>query len=240
MTSLAGILFLLLVQTAGSGVPALAEEKPAKATTFVVPAELDLTRLLPPPPEADSAETKAELSAVRRIQEASSAERRKVAEEDTIETVFAVVRNDLGPTFTADRLPVASAFFKRLLADEGAVVDPAKAAWARPRPFMVDPAIKACPPAKTTGAYPSGHATVGYLTAIVLSDMVPERRAIIFASAGRYAESRLVCGVHYPSDIAASRTAAAVIAVQVRANAAFRQEFADARAEVRKAMGIGS
>ena len=215
-----------------------ADEPVAKAPNFVRPAELDLTVLLPPPPAMDSTETKAELATLRELQKIRSPERAKIAEEDNTETVFEVVRDQLGPNFAAENLPTAATFFKRLLSDEGIVVDTAKAAWARPRPFLVDSTLVPCPPAKKYGAYPSGHATVGYLSAIVLSEMVPERRPQIFSAAARYAESRLICGVHYPSDIAASRAVAAVMAVQVHESPQFQKEFAAAKAEVRSRLGL--
>jgi len=63
--------------------------------------------------------------------------------------------------------------------------------------------------AKTRDAsYPSGHATIGYLKALALIEMVPEKREDIFARAEDYAHNRMVCGVHYRSDVEASKLVA--------------------------------
>jgi acid phosphatase (class A) len=206
------------------------------AGNFADPAKLDLRLFLAPPPAADSAQTKMELAEIHAIEKTRTPEREKIAQDDQTETVFAVVRGDLGPDFTEAKVPVAAAFFKKLLADEGLIVDPAKDSWGRPRPAVADPTIKVCVKPSTSGSYPSGHSTVAYMTALVLSDMLPEQRAAIFDDAARFAESRVICGVHYRSDTAASRTAAAVIVMQVRANPAFQKEFAAAKAEVRKVL----
>ncbi len=49
----------------------------------------------------------------------------------------------------------------------------------------------------TYGSYPSGHATSAYATAILLAAMVPEKATAIFERADRYAENRVIAGVHY-------------------------------------------
>lgn len=219
--------------------PAMAADGAAtlgKAGHFVDPAKLDLRTLLPPPPAADSAQTRAELAEIHAIEKARTPEREKIAQDDQTETVFAVVRGDLGPDFTAAKLPVTAAFFEKLLADEGVIVDPAKDAWRRPRPAVADPTVKVCVKPSTSGSYPSGHSTVAYMTALVLSDMLPEQRVAIFDDAARFAESRVICGVHYRSDTVASQAAAVAIVMQVRANPAFQKEFVAAKAEVRKVL----
>jgi acid phosphatase (class A) len=50
-------------------------------------------------------------------------------------------------------------------------------------------------------SYPSGHATFGTLCAILLTEMVPEKRAALFARNRDYEHSRMVVGAHYPSDL---------------------------------------
>lgn len=223
----AAALLLLLATTAMSAEP--------RAGNFVDVAKLDLTVLLPPPPAADSAQTKAELAEIHDFEKTRTPERVKIAQDDETETVFAVVHGDLGEGFTAERLPVTAAFFKRVLADEGVVVDPAKTVWGRARPHIADPTVKLCVKASKSNAYPSGHATVGYLSALVLGDMLPARRPVLFADAQRFAESRVVCGIHYRSDIEASRSVAALMAFQIRQNPIFQKEFAAVAAELRAA-----
>ena len=49
--------------------------------------------------------------------------------------------------------------------------------------------------------YPSGHGVLARLYAIVLADLMPDKRRDIFARGDRFAQGRVINGVHYPSDI---------------------------------------
>ena len=86
--------------------------------------------------------------------------------------------------------------------------------------------------------YPSGHSTTGYLEALVLVMIVPEKRDAIMARADDYAHSRVVCGVHYPTDVAASKYVAYAIMGIMMNNSQFRKELEAARAETRRALGF--
>jgi len=68
--------------------------------------------------------------------------------------------------------------------------------------------------------------------------MVPEKKVEILARADEYAHHRLVCGVHYPSDIAAARNVAYVLFGYMIATPRFQMDLAAARAETRKQLGL--
>jgi len=93
-------------------------------------------------------------------------------------------------------------------------------------------------PRSGSGSYPSGHAVWAYTAALVLADMVPERREQIFARAREYAHNRNTGGVHYPSDIQAGQLAATAIAAVLFTCAPFEHEEAAATAELRHALGL--
>jgi acid phosphatase (class A) len=85
--------------------------------------------------------------------------------------------------------------------------------------------------------YPSGHALTGYLEALALIQIVPEKRDAVLARADDYAHSRVVCGVHYPSDGAASKlTAYSMMGIMMN-DLRFKKEL-EARTETRRALGI--
>jgi acid phosphatase (class A) len=88
-------------------------------------------------------------------------------------------------------------------------------------------------------SYPSGHATYGYLMAYLLSDMVPERRAQLLERAREFARQRMLCGVHFPSDIEAGRLSAVWLAQQFRRNPDYRAAAVPAARELRTALGLG-
>jgi len=98
----------------------------------------------------------------------------------------------------------------------------------------VKPAVKL----SSSGSWPSGHATVGTIMGIVLSNMVPEKRAEIMARAAEYAHNRVVGGIHYPSDVEEGKIAGSVIAAIIMQRDDFKSEFAQAKSELRADLGM--
>jgi len=180
----------------------LVSAQSADPKPFTDAKQVDLLQILPPPPANDSAVTKAELDALVVIQTNRTKEQSDRAVADAVNN----------PNFTKDKLPKFAAFFDRVVATEPAVVDPAKDTWKRPRPYMADARINPLLRKKTSGAYPSGHTTIGTLMGIVLGDMIPEQKAAIMARAWEFANNRLVAGMHYATDVKAGRLSASPIA----------------------------
>jgi len=229
-------LFLLAVsQIAVTALPVRAED----AKPFITAKELDLTKFLAPPPANDSAQTKAELAEVLTLQVTRTPEMVARAQADAEENVWRFA-DVLGPKFTQEALPKTEAFFARVAETEGAVVDPAKDVWKRPRPHLLSDLVKPAVPLSKSGAYPSGHATVGTLMAIVLSNMVPEKRAELMARGWEYANNRVIGGIHFRSDIEAGRISGSLIAEAIWNQPDFAAEFAAAKAELRAALGLQS
>ena len=67
-----------------------------------------------------------------------------------------------------------------------------------------DPTLHPVCETNKEGFYPS------FLYAYSLAE-IPEKHTEILARADDYARSRIVCGVHYPTDIEASRRAASIV-----------------------------
>jgi acid phosphatase (class A) len=228
--------FALAAAMACAGLaPRLAQ---AAEPPFLTARQLDLTRILPTPIANGSAEARAEEQAVMAAQKTASPERIALAAADSKETVYDMFTRTLGPAFVPDNMPRAAVFFGRVGDSEDETVDPVKKVYGRTRPFLANPDIKALIPASKSGSYPSGHTTRVTLMAIVLGDMIPEKRALLWARAAEYAQSRVVGGMHYPNDLEAGRMAGVAMALAMPAEPGFRAEFEAARAEVRKALGL--
>lgn len=204
---------------------------------FTDASEVNLLQLLPPPPAAESAATKAELDAVVAVQNSRTKAQSDRAVADDAESIwrFADVVNN--PAFTKEKLPLFTAFFDRVVETEPAVVDPAKDAWKRPRPYMADTRVNPLLKKKTSGAYPSGHSTIGTLMGITLSSMLPELRPAIMDRAAEFAWNRVVAGMHYASDIDAGKRAGTAIAAVISVKPEFKKEFEAAKAELRSVLG---
>lgn len=216
-----------------NSVPAFAED----ATPFLTDADVALVDLIPPPPAQDSDITKAELAAYHAMEAARTDEQAKFAIADDEETVFRFL-DGMGMKVDPAKVPLAAKFFESVAATEGATVDPAKKIWNRPRPPLADPTIKPLIKLSKSGAYPSGHATLGMLFAITLSKMIPEKKDAFMARAIQYGQSRMIVGVHYASDLEASKMAGAAVGNAMLHNEAFLKAMEPVKAELRSAMGM--
>ena len=156
------------------------------------------------------------------------------------EDLFAIAKV-LGNNFTKESLPATAKLWADMDNDQSIFVSAAKKFFQEPHPYDFDPSIKSVCGSNPGGAknsYPSGHGTVGYLSTLVLVMMVPEKGEAIRARADQYAHNRVVCGDHYASDLPASKESAQIIIGAMIGNPKFQQEFAAAKAEVRKALGL--
>jgi acid phosphatase (class A) len=231
------ILSLLLTVLALTSSPVVAQAPQAPVQPFATAKEIDLLAILAPPPAADSAQTRSELAEILAIQVTRTAEAEARALADVPEDVWRF-QEAVGQSFTRERLPRTAAFFERIKATEGAVVDPAKDNWKRTRPAVLSDLVRPCVKPSTSGSYPSGHTTVGTMMGIVLSNMLPEKRREIMARAWEYGWNRVIGGVHYRSDIEAGRIAGSVIAAALMELPEFAAEFRAARSELRGALGL--
>jgi undecaprenyl-diphosphatase len=76
--------------------------------------------------------------------------------------------------------------------------------WFRPRPFvMLDDVLKLIEKSPLERSFPSGHATVAFALAFVILLRDRKRGWPLFCLASFIGLSRVVVGVHYPSDILA-------------------------------------
>lgn len=229
----------LIATFAAFALLSLAAAHAEDAKPYLDERTVDLLQILPPPPADESVQTRQELADVLTIQVTRTPDMVERARADDEESVWRFA-DVLGPGLSQDKLPVVAAFFDRIAATEGAVVDPAKKAFARPRPFQLsDLARPVLKPSKSS-AWPSGHATFGTLVGIELSRMVPEKRPEIMARAWEYGHNRVIAGMHFSSDVDMGRIAGSVISVELARQPDFAGEYEAARKELRAALGLGA
>ncbi|MGA2480652.1 MAG: phosphatase PAP2 family protein [Spirochaetia bacterium] len=213
-----------------------AQSRAPAAEPYLASRDLDIMVFLAPPPLPDSAQTKAEIAEILQFQADRTPAMAASAQADSDLNAFRFA-DVMGPSFTPTALPVTAAFLARVVSTAGAVVDPAKIAWNRLRPYFVDSRVIPCLGTPTIASYPSGHANAGYVIAIVLAQMVPEKRAEIFARAQAFALNRVIGGVHFRSDIEAGRLSGTLIAAAMFRQPDFQRDLNAARKELRAELG---
>lgn len=212
---------------------------PVRAHNYIDPLVLHLDLILSPPPAKDSAITAAELTELHRVETVRTPAQVALAKADDGEEDIFIFANVLGPRFSAEALPLTAALSGKIRKDESAASSPLKGIYRRSRPYQVDSTLHpVCPVTVEANSYPSGHSLSGYLLAFTLVQLVPEKRQQILDRADEYAHNRLICGVHFASDIAASRNVALAIYGSLSASSRFQQDLAAAREETRHQLGL--
>ncbi|HET7086696.1 MAG TPA: phosphatase PAP2 family protein [Rhizomicrobium sp.] len=199
---------------------------------LLAPSEVDASRFLPPPPAARSAAEKAEFRELHAIAARSSKTLRAIAAHDAKDESPDIFNRAIGLDIATK--PATFKLLQLVVEEEDVDSKLAKAFFHRPRPYSVDKKIKTCEPVKpgkAANSYPSGHASLSFSMGVVLASLLPEKSQAILARASEYAEHRLVCGVHFRSDIAAGQQFGTILALKLMQNPVFQAQMALARDE---------
>ncbi len=229
---LAIFLFALLSAAGFAGTP---------QAYFVASAEIDAADMLPAPPADDSATNKAEIRQLHQIEDRRTPAAVAHAQADAAERDIFIFKPVLGDGFNAKALPLTAALSAHVEEDELADIEPVKRVFGRLRPYQFDKSLHpVCRATMKNDSYPSGHAMSGYLEALVLASMLPEKKDAIFARADDFAHSRLVCGVHHATDLEASKELAYALFGVMADSARFKVERSAAERELREALGLAA
>ena len=195
--------------------------------------------LVPPPPALGSAAATLDQDVAREALMLRDTPRWKVAaldaglREGTAVTAFSCA---LGVPLNAADTPHTYLMLRRVLTDAGLATGAAKREYRHARPFMMDYS-PICTPAleddlRKDGSYPSGHSSIGWAWALTLAQAAPRQADAILKRGLEFGESRLVCNVHWESDVVEGRTVGAATFAKLNANADFLRDLALARDEI--------
>ncbi|MEQ1489056.1 MAG: phosphatase PAP2 family protein [Terricaulis sp.] len=205
---------------------------------YLAPNALDFRTLLAAPPSPASPADLRDRAVVLERQ-GVDAERFQSALLDGL-LVYPRFEAVLGAPIDRAAAPALVQLLNRTMIDVSEVAFQAKEHFQRPRPYQRFQLTRVCgvsvaPAPELTptigSSYPSGHAAYGWATAMVLARIWPDRAESLLARAAEFAESRVVCGVHFPSDIEAGRVIAAAVVARLDASPDFQADLAAARAE---------
>jgi len=116
--------------------------------------------------------------------------------------------------------------------------------YKRIRPFMrfhehtATPQFE--PDLRRNFSYPSGHTILGWCSALLLSEINPERADTILARGMMYGESRVIVGAHWQSDVDAGRLAASAVYSRMHTSDRFLEQMQLARQEFRIKTGLAT
>lgn len=235
-----GLAFTGAAQAADAPAPmaATAPVKPVKVLMALAPQDVDPALLLPPPPAVGSPAHLAELDELRRIQAQRTPDELAAAKWDDTHEDPSAFAQTLGASFDLKALPATAKLLAVVDNDQSIAAGMAKKYFKRHRPWISDNSLVGCERGKNPdplSSYPSGHATLGYTLAVVLSALMPEKAQAIQARATEYAYHRLVCEVHYRSDIEASHALGEAVGIQLLHSPALAPQIQAAVEELRAA-----
>jgi acid phosphatase (class A) len=207
-------------------------------TGYLAGHEIDFRTFLGPPPAPDSQWDRADQALVEALQ-AVDDRRWQMADEDGKE-LYPRFAEAFGRPIDKTTSPALVKLLDRSVADADSTADVAKDFFSRPRPFqrlqLQRVCDKATPPKPEEhpmhgSSYPSGHSTRGWTVAMVLARVAPDRAAAVLKRAEDYMESRLICGMHFPSDVEAGHEVATTVVSHLDASPEFQADLERARKE---------
>jgi acid phosphatase (class A) len=213
--------------------------KPSAAGGYLPEAHVpDAAPLLGPPPLPGSGTARGDVDTFESTRALQGTPRWDLATRDAVFGASALLQDfscALGVQLNPTNAPSLFRMLGRVVVDADTVEARAKKVFKRPRPFVDhDGAIcvRKEPWLAKSYSYPSGHSTFAWTSALILAEAVPDRATDILARARTYGESRVVCGVHYESDVQAGRIAASAAFSALQAEPEFRRDLQSVRAEL--------
>ena len=93
---------------------------------------------------------------------------------------------------------------------------------------------------RKNGSFPSGHTILGWSSALLLSEINPDRADTLLARGIMYGDSRMIVGAHWQSDVNAGRLAASAAYARLHTSERFLEQMRLARLEFRCEKGLAT
>lgn len=195
--------------------------------------------LLPPPPAEGSTAFSLDEEIYRETRTLRGTPRWALATEDAdlrFPQAAGTFSCALDAPITQEETPHLYVLLRRTLTDAGLSTYSAKNHYKRPRPFAVLKEASCTPDQekhlRKDGSYPSGHTAIGWAWALILCEVDPAHTDAILARGLAFGQSRVICGVHWESDVIEGRLVGAGAVARLHADPAFRADLEAAKAEL--------
>ena len=142
----------------------------------------------------------------------------------------------LGVPVNEKQTPHLYMLLRRTVADAGLSTYTAKNYYQRVRPFMLN-RKPICTPEevkelRADGSHPSGHTAIGWAWALILAEISPDHADALLARGRAFGESRIVCNVHWHSDIVEGRFIGASAVAKLHTDRQFNADLEAAKKEL--------
>ena len=213
---------------------------------YVDPAKMpDTVAILPSPPVDPSTQQAADQATFAATRGLNGSGRWALATRDA-NLAEAALADDFscaaGVRLTPASVPSLFRIMDRAKADVSIVYSKPKQHYNRRRPFVGNDApicVPRDPGLAGNGSYPSGHTTIGDALALILAEAAPDRAGPILSRGRAFGESRVICGVHWATDVEAGFLAASTAVASMQSSADFRADIESLRHEIASAPAGG-
>jgi acid phosphatase (class A) len=216
------------------------EFKPGRLMGYLsIDEQLNSSAILPAPPRPGSFETASDDAISRAALRLRDTARWKLATSDanlSFPEAAGIYSCALNAPISAQDTPYLYQILRRAASDAGYAVEGAKDLYKRNRPFVINRQPPCTPDEMnslgTDRSYPSGHSSIGTVWALILTELAPDRVVSLLTRGQTYAESRIVCNMHWQSDTIQGRFVGAYTYSRLQANPEFKSDMRAAREEL--------
>lgn len=217
-----------------------AEEQSLKQTFHSPEQAFDSRYYLPTPPVEGDAAFELDKAAYNAGYKLKGTERwQQAAVDANLDTsnVAQIYSVPLGITISEKTTPVLFSMIDKIHMDGGDYATrSAKQYYMRKRPFVYFN-HETCQPQdedalRKNGSYPSGHTTIGWVMALVLSELRPERANELLKRGYEFGQSRIICGAHWKSDVDAGYVVGGAEFSRLQSLKSYQDDMIKARQEI--------
>lgn len=212
-----------------------------QTTGYLTASAMSGKDILPGPPPAGSAYDIADRANYDATRSLEGSARWKLAQQDNDLWQGGALKRfscAMGREVNATQTPVAWKLLHKIELDVRTLGTPAKNHFDRKRPALGNDkpiCVPREPWLATNASYPSGHSMVAWAWALILTEAAPDKADALLKLGQESGDSRVVCGVHYPSDVEAGRVLAAGMVARLHAEPAFNADLAALKRELASA-----
>jgi acid phosphatase (class A) len=203
----------------------------------------DMLQLLPPPPDTGSLELDLDLDLSTVYQNVYESRKVQAMRDAILQFPMATAAFNpvIGMEISLKTTPILYRIMQKTCVDGGSSTGSTKRFYKRLRPFMVNDLPILTPweeeILRHDGSYPSGHTAIGWIWALILKDLFPDRSAAILNRGYQFGVSRNICNVHWHSDVVAGRICGTAVRDKLYTSRSFLNDLSLARNEINRKLG---